>query len=776
MPPDNTPANASAAIHASTDRSVDRPSRRCLSRRSLLKGTGLAAVAATASTLSLGTLAGCASSGGDAPIGSSPSATPANGSSPAIVPRTLPANLVEANPYLAHGEAIIHNDVYSSDVTAKPVPLGICAEVSASEETEADKAIPCFFYDSDGNCITPYSVVTARGTISGGIAIRDVDANPVETLGSFLPYRDDGQGYGIQISYAFVDNNGLVVGATTHGHILMVRTHDEGGSVLPIFEKAVDVDVLSVAKAQLGDDIDPNLLSVIMDYAGNLWFTTGGFHIDPAYAADGFLGYIDRAYLDAAIAASASGATTAGSSSDATEHVHVIRLTEGEGAENGISSHPAGCVVLTNKACYLLAASDAGVNVKWRTSYESSGGKGPGGTELTGAGLAWGSGTTPTLSRDLVLFTDNNDTVSLLALDVNTGEEVARHAILDDLGDGVTVSVENSIVVYAGDPERVCVLVCNWYGAGNAGLFAADADSSVQSYANLYDEGWIENGSEALAPGIERIDVVRADDGSSVMEPVWTRSDLRDTSMFKLSTATGHLYGYTEIDGTWQFIALDWDTGDTVYAYAVSKEAAYNNMAVGMMQGNNGNTLYVPTNNMQLLRLQDRFAYLPERPFARLDIDAMTREACSEDDFRSRSGTSLSPATMLHSAIVTGAAHQTLLALRVNGLAGRAGDLQLFYRTADGSLAEWDEQTWGAWQLCTADGEVLDADAATASERDVYEIRVSVQASEAYNLLATSESGLSSATDSAPTAAAITASPGNSVEARSVRIALMLAK
>ena len=294
----------------------------------------------------------------------------------------LGENLVEKNPYMAEGESIIHNDVYSSDVTSCIVPLGIYPEVTSAQETEADKAIPCFFYDSDRNCITPYSLKTEKGVISGGVAIRDVNSDPVKTLGSFLPVRDDGQPYGIQISYAFVDNNGFVTGAATNGHILMLRTKDENGEILTKFEKAVDVDVLTAARSRLGDDIDPNLMSVIMDYDGNLWFTTGGFRINPQYAKDGFIGYIDREYIDAVIG---------GKEINAENYIHVYRLGEGEGAENGISSHPKGCVILTNKACYLLNASEEGVKVEWRTPYESEGGS----TEcadpdITGAGLAWG--------------------------------------------------------------------------------------------------------------------------------------------------------------------------------------------------------------------------------------------------------------------------------------------------------------------------------------------------------------------------------------------------
>ena len=38
--------------------------------------------------------------------------------------------------------------------------------------------------------------------------------------------------------------------------------------------------------------IDQNLLSIIYDYDGNLWFVTGGFRIYPARNPAGFIGYL----------------------------------------------------------------------------------------------------------------------------------------------------------------------------------------------------------------------------------------------------------------------------------------------------------------------------------------------------------------------------------------------------------------------------------------------------------------------------------------------------
>ena len=44
-----------------------------------------------------------------------------------------------------------------------------------------------------------------------------------------------------------------------------------------------------------------------------------------------------------------------------------------------------------------------------------------------------------------------------------------------------------------------------------------------------------------IMPGVERVDTVKKADGSWAMKSVWCRDDLSDTSMMKLSTATGYI-------------------------------------------------------------------------------------------------------------------------------------------------------------------------------------------------------------------------------------------
>ena len=202
--------------------------------------------------------------------------------------------------------------------------------------------------------------------------------------------------------------------------------------------------------------------------------------------------------------------------------------------------------------------------------------------------------------------------------------------MLDDLPDGYQVAIENSAIVYDDGAGTVSTIVCNWFGAGNAGLADPNNDSSIQSYANIYDQNWLMKGNAMIAPGVERVDTVKTDSGYE-MKSIWTRNDLSDTAIMKLSTATGYIYGYVQdlTTGMWQYIILDFETGETVFTMDVSNKYGYNNMAIGMYTGNSGNALYCPTGYLELLRLQDRFVYLPELPYREVDLDqAVKKCAC----------------------------------------------------------------------------------------------------------------------------------------------------
>ena len=614
----------------------------------------------------------------------------------ALPPKPLTPKAVAANPFMGASESNIHHDCYNTDSTDAVLPIGICPEVNVAMEKVNPNASPAIFFDNFDNPISPFL---------GGLAIRDLDAAEVTTLGCFSPTKHDGGGYVIQSSYSFVDGRNLIVCPTSHNHVLMLKATDENGTPLQVFEKVLDINIKEAAEKVLGRTLEQNLLAIVFDYEGNLWFVTGGFRIYPSRQQQGAMGYISHTAIETILA---------GGTADLAAEVYVYAPAPGEGAENGIASCKEGAVILTNLACYLLRANN-GVEVVWRTPYDSAGAKDSReGAATTGGGLAWGSGCSPSLTNQLVFFTDNLETVSLLALDVRTGEVAASHPVIDELPANMPVSVENSAIVYDFGNGRCSTIVCNWFGAGSPNLAKPDSDSSIQSYENIYDRNWLLKGNCMIMPGIERVDTIRTADGWT-MKSIWCRDDLSDTSMMKLSTATGYIYGFVQdVDsGMWQYIVLDFETGKTVLTVDVASLYGYNNMAIGMYAGRDGNKLYCPTGYKELLRLQDRFVYLPEMPYRKVDLDKTSRKVIPAAEFAAAGGQGM-PATWLHTVTLDNVHPQTTVAIRVNGLTGKAADYKLYVLGTDGQYHRVED-----WSLEEAKGRL--------SAKKVYEIQFAVQ-------------------------------------------------
>lgn len=616
--------------------------------------------------------------------------------------KALTPKAMDVNPYMAASDSNIHHDCYNTDSTDEVLPVDIYSEINVSYEKVNPNASPAVFFDSYGHSVVP---------LLGGLAIRDINADEAQTLGYFSPKQHDNGSYLIQSSYSFVDESNRIVCPTNDNRVLMLKATDEEGNVLPEFEKVLDIDIKAAAEAALGKTLDQNLLSVVFDYEGNLWFATGGFRIYPDRKQQGTFGYVSRAAIDKILN---------GEDVDLSDAVFVYELEPGEGAENGIAASKEGAVILTNLKCYLLQA-DNGVKKVWETSYKSVGAKeSKEGDETTGGGLAWGGGCSPSLTKDLVMFTDNQDPVNLIAVDMKTGEQVASMPVIDELPEGTQVSVENSAIVYDDGEGTVSTIVCNWFGAGSAKLGEADNDSSIQSYENIYDVGWLRQGNKMIAPGIERVDTVKTEDGYE-MKSIWCRSDLSDTSMMKLSTATGYIYGYVQDmeTGMWQYIMLDFETGETAFTMDVSDKPGYNNMAIGMYAGNSGNALYCPTGYLELLRLQDRFVYLPEMPYRKADLDRAMRNVLSQEKFEADGGQG-DVEGWLNTITIENVHPNTTVAIRMKGISGETGSMKLYAYGADGTLKEVPAEKW---HIQTEDGETPD----TLSEDVLYEVHMTVE-------------------------------------------------
>ena len=230
-----------------------------------------------------------------------------------------------------------------------------------------------------------------------------------------------------------------------------------------------------------------------------------------------------------------------------------------------------------------------------------------------------------------------------------------------------------------------------------------------------------------IAPGVERVDTIKTDDGYE-MKSIWCRSDLSDTSMLKLSTATGYIYGYVQDMETsmWQYIMLDFETGETVFTMNVSNKPGYNNMAIGMYAGNSGNALYCPTGYLELLRLQDRFVYLPEMPYRKVNLDKANRNILSQDKFETDGGQG-TVTGWLNTVTVENVHPNTTVALRMKGISGETENLKLYAYETDGSLKEVPAELW---HIQTEDGETPD----TLSDNILYEVHFTAQDNEAFDL------------------------------------------
>ncbi len=254
-----------------------------------------------------------------------------------------------------------------------------------------------------------------------------------------------------------------------------------------------------------------------------------------------------------------------------------------------------------------------------------------------------------------------------------------------------------------------------------------NSDSSIQSYANIYDTNWLTKGNCMIAPGVERVDTVKTDSGYE-MKSIWSRNDLSDTSILKLSTATGYIYGYVQDleSGMWQYIILDFATGETVFTMDVSNKYGYNNMAIGMYAGNSGNALYCPTGYLELLRLQDRFVYLPEMPYREVDLDKAARNVLTQEQFEQDGGDG-TVASWRNTVTVENVHPNTTVSFRMNNLSGDAAGLKLHAYGADGKLAEVSKELW---TITDEAGTGVD----TLADGTLYELRVSVADGGAFDL------------------------------------------
>lgn len=254
--------------------------------------------------------------------------------------------------------------------------------------------------------------------------------------------------------------------------------------------------------------------------------------------------------------------------------VRATRL-RGEEIENSFSMAPEGPYIVSDHALYHLKVGSAGEPVTvWREPYDR-------GVRTKVGQINQGSGTTPTLlGNDYVAIADNAEP-------------------------------RLNVLVYRRTPTQGRRLVCQTpvFAAGQSAtentLIGHGRSLVVENNAG-YDLFLTMRGGKTSAPGLTRIDVRSDESGCDV---VWESREISQTTVPKLSTATGLVYLYTKLPDApagadaYYFTAVDFETGKTVYRVLTGTGVRYDNNWAAISLAPDG-TAYVGVLN-GLLKVRD---------------------------------------------------------------------------------------------------------------------------------------------------------------------------
>lgn len=221
----------------------------------------------------------------------------------------------------------------------------------------------------------------------------------------------------------------------------------------------------------------------------------------------------------------------------------------GEEIENSFSVGPEAVYVVSDHALYRLEPDAAGrPRIVWREPYDR-------GVRRKLGQINQGSGTTPTLlGDDYVAIADNAEprmNVVVMRRHPAAAERVLCRTPVFEAGRSAT---ENAFIGYG----RSLVV------ENNAG----------------YDLFTTMRGGKTSAPGVARVDVRPDESGCDV---VWESREISQTTVPRLSTATGLVYLYTKLPNAPQgadayyFTAIDFATGRTAYRVRTGTGVRYDN-------------------------------------------------------------------------------------------------------------------------------------------------------------------------------------------------------
>lgn len=255
----------------------------------------------------------------------------------------------------------------------------------------------------------------------------------------------------------------------------------------------------------------------------------------------------------------------------------------GEEIENSFSVAEDGVYIVSDHALYRFELGRRGEpRVVWRETYDR-------GTGRKVGQINQGSGTTPTILGDYVVIADNAEprmNVLVYRRDrVHRNRRVCRTPVF---ADGLSAT-ENTLI-------------------GHGRSLVVENNAGYDIFSTMQD-------GRTSAPGLARLDIREDESGCDV---VWESDEISQTTVPKLSTATGLIYVYTKLPDApggvdaYYFTAIDFETGRTAYSVLTGTGMRYDNHWAAITLSPDG-TAYVGVLN-GLIRVRDRETALSATP------------------------------------------------------------------------------------------------------------------------------------------------------------------
>ncbi|MDH6281308.1 hypothetical protein [Prescottella agglutinans] len=431
--------------------------------------------------------------------------------------------LAPPNPHLGpEGTSTMHQDAGSSDAT--PLAGPGTGAVSIAQYPLAS-ACPTLLEGSDGLVVALCTTMIGQNPT---VHLLDPNASTVPAGGTLAQLQLT-KGSLLGGVYAYLDSDDRLVVVDGTRHLLRIgHTHARGAWAL-----TVDSSVDLTSAIPDGD----NVTGLAPDWAGNVWFATGG----------GVVGTVDAAGV-----------------------ARTVALPAGEQVQNSISTSPGGTSVASTHATYQLSAGpDAQPQIVWRQPYDRGSARKPG-------QLSWGTGSTPTYfgpstGSEYVTIVDNADgQVNLLVYRSATGEEVCKEPVLPS-GDGGSSLGSTGSAGGSGGSLSGSVSGSTGSGSGSEnspiGVGRSVFVASTYGYPYPTVPAGAGDAVPASAPfrgGMTRVDVDADGQGCTT---VW-QNQVRSSAVPHLSTADGNIYTMvregadvtTPLDG-FAYAVIDPDTG-----------------------------------------------------------------------------------------------------------------------------------------------------------------------------------------------------------------------